>query len=140
MEDDTNKNTEKHKNPEKNSDPQSDQPEQDENTVRQPVDLNKRKLAMEMEKELGGVFGIGVHDIEMALDRLFSGAIPINDPSQVELPENIQSVIRHLDSIVAIVERNVVDEDGESISAIMELFENYSQKLEKIADDYMNNK
>jgi hypothetical protein len=115
-----------------NTHPRSDLPE---NPGREPVDLNRRKQAMEMEKELGGVFGIGVQDIERALERLYSGEIPINDPTRVELPENIQAVIRHLDSIMAIAERSAVEDDGEALTAITELFENYGLKLEKMAEE-----
>lgn len=34
------------------------------------IDLQRRRMARDMEKELGGLFGIDVRDIESALDRV----------------------------------------------------------------------
>lgn len=99
-----------------------------------PVDLNRRKLALEMEKELGGLFGIELSDIEDALARLYAGKIETGQERIGELPEPVQRSIHYLDGIGAAVETLIAEEKISAAGMVLELMEkrlaDLTQKLQ----------
>ena len=103
----------------------------------QPIDLRLRRLAREMEAELGGLFGIDYKDIERALDRLHAGLegdartnVPESGP--VRLPEPIERVLPLLDIIYEIAHHSANQGDRGAVQALVELLENYRGRIEKL--------
>ncbi len=93
------------------------------------VDFNKRKLAMDLQKELGGVFGIDIQDIEKALERLQEGKIQAGYENQTNLPDTVQSVIRFLEGAVSMASFVAEQGDISSLRMIQELFEHYKKQV-----------
>jgi hypothetical protein len=110
---------------------------------REPIDLQKRRLARELEAELGGLFGIGLPDIEQAIERLYldfaSGSYNERERQQ-RLPEPLQRVIHSLDVIYEIARLEQAEEtrsveSGATLEHIIALVENYLDRIKRLGDD-----
>ena len=123
------------------------------NDQNEPIDLQKRRLARELEAELGGLFGIELPDIEEAIGRLYddfaSGSYD-EFKRMRRLPEPLQRVIQNLESVYAIAlllhEEELYHHAEESqdqppvvdaplqLQHVIELVENYLERLKRLAD------
>lgn len=115
----------------------------DPNQPPEPIDLQKRRLARELEGELGGLFGIELPDIELAIQRLYedfaTGQYDERERMR-RLPEPLHRVILNLDRVyeIALLEYEQEHADaGESptLTHVIELVENYLDRLKKLAGD-----
>ena len=101
----------------------------------EPLDFQRMKMVLELEKELEGLFGIDRRDIEGALDRLFAGEISIADRTGSNLPESVQVAIRCLDALEAVARRCLEDERKEEFESILELMDHYRKKISASRED-----
>lgn len=92
------------------------------------IDLQTRKLARELEREFGGLFGIDYRDVEKALARLNSGT------SEIRLPPAVERCVRLLDAIQETARETQQQGDERSLHVILELLENYSMRLKKLLE------
>ena len=125
---------------------------------REPVDLGRRRIARELETELGGLFGIELPDIERAIERLYTDMASGRYDEQARLrriPEHLQRIIHSLDVVYEIArmihETQTADEietapateqrdeqPGEQPTArlhdVIDLMENYLERLRRLGE------
>ncbi len=117
---------------------------------RPPIDLQKRRLARELEGELGGLFGIELPDIESAIQRLYEDFATGQYDERARLrrlPEPLHAVIQSLDRIYEIArleseaeleafrdspQADQAGDDPANLAPIIELVENYLERLKKL--------
>ena len=97
-----------------------------------PVDLQKKKLARDLENQIGGIFGIEREDIEKAIDRLWSGEIPCSnsETDRINLSDPLKRVIQALDLLESAVSE--AGEDPATVSCIRELIPFYVNRIESL--------
>lgn len=101
------------------------------------VDLQRRKIALEIEREIGGLFGIDLHDIEMALDRIEERGL---DPSsgsttkEYRIPDPLFRTIRFLEIILDMARESKGNGDPEMVRRILESVEHYRDRLEALLE------
>ncbi len=93
-----------------------------------PVDIGKRKMAQELEREIQGLFGIDRGDIERAIDRLYAGEISLHGEGRESLPEHTARAIASLDALSALVGELTLEEKWQEIQMILELVEHYKNR------------
>ncbi|MBX7058226.1 MAG: hypothetical protein K1X75_09170 [Leptospirales bacterium] len=100
-----------------------------------PLDLNRRRLARELEGELGGLFGIEARDIEAAIERLWQ-AIDSGEFQQryatARIPPWMQRTIVALDSVYAMAEQAATDGEVELLEQIRQVVASYQQRLGRL--------
>ncbi|MCR9144303.1 MAG: hypothetical protein NXI24_18800 [bacterium] len=115
---------------------------------REPIDLQKRRMARQLEEQLGGLFGIELPDIESAIQRLYNdfetGQYDERERMR-RLPEPLHGVIQSLDRVyeIARLEYESEPEDGAAgeeggsptLAHIIQLVENYLDRLKKLPED-----
>lgn len=94
------------------------------------IDLQKRKMARELEREFAGLFGIDYRDVERALERLQAGA----GENQPRMPGPVERTVGLLEVVLEIAREAHDAEDQRSLAGIMELLENYSRRIQKLAE------
>ncbi len=94
-----------------------------------PADLNLRRLARDLEQELGGLFGINYRDVEKALERLRAG----RTEARMALP--VESAVRLLEALLEIARETAERDDKSSFDAILELVENYRKRLHRLREE-----
>ncbi len=108
-------------------------------TEREPIDLQKHRLARELEGELGGLFGIDRADIESAIERLWGDISrgEYNERARLNrIPESLQRVIHCLDVVYESARAALRDEDDESFTHVLELVENYQKRISRLRNDH----
>lgn len=100
------------------------------------IDLEKRRMARDMEKELGGLFGIELKDIEAAIGRVWTavqkGEYPLRF-GESRLPLSMQRVIQCLELIYEIArEPDLDDEPAVDREHIIELMQHYLQRIQAL--------
>lgn len=105
-----------------------------------PVDLQKRRLAREMEDQIGGLFGIETRDIEAAIDRLWEsferGDYQTRyEAARARVPETIQRAIHFLEGVHALALQAREEEDPGSIRAIVDLIENCRDRTARLLEE-----
>lgn len=103
----------------------------------EPIDLQRRRLAHELQEQLGGLFGIQVPDIERAIERLWSdieGGNYSEAERQQRIPPVIQRVLHGLDIVydAAYEIHNYESDETQNLDHILELLENYRHRIERL--------
>ena len=97
------------------------------------IDLRRRKIAIELEREMDGLFGIDYHDIERALERyeakMAPGSSPI-EPAKTP-PGGVEIASRLLEALRETFASEVAAGRGGEARAIIELYHHYGKKLER---------
>lgn len=104
-----------------------------------PIDLQKHRLARELEGDLGGLFGIERADIEHAIERLWEEISRGEYDERARLnriPESLQRVIHCLDLVYESARTALRDEDEETFRHILELAENYEKRISRLQNDH----
>ena len=97
-------------------------------TENKPADLQVRRMARQIEQELGGLFGIDYRDIEKAIERLGQN----EDDSAAKLPEPIEKTARLLDIIQDTAVETLKNEDHASLKCMIELLDHHRRRLERL--------
>jgi len=105
-----------------------------------PVDLQKRRLAREMEDQIGGLFGIDHRDIEAAIDRLWDSVEKGDyqtryEEARTRIPEKVQRAIHFLEGVYALAMQAREEEDPENVRAILELIGNCRERTARLLED-----
>ncbi len=93
-----------------------------------PRDLQVRRLAREMEAEIGGLFGIDHRDIERAIERARSGAASEAPP----LPTPVEKTLRLLDLLHDLAREVSEAGDAETLGYMRELLDNYRDRIARL--------
>ena len=101
-----------------------------------PVDIQTRRLARELEQEIGGLFGIKIQDIEDAIKR-FESRNGIGEPAgesveDFSLPDTIERSLRLLDIIYEMARISADNEDLKTVNYIIEMLDNYKQRIGRL--------
>lgn len=101
------------------------------------VDLQRRRLARELENELGGLFGIEARDIEAAIARVWQ-AIDSGEfkerYGEPKLPPRLRRALTLLDSLYAEALQAQQEGDAAALRQMAQLLQSYSARLERLAD------
>lgn len=92
------------------------------------IDLQRRKLARELEREFAGLFGIDVRDVEKALERMGT------DAAETRLPAPVERCVRLLEAVQEIARDAAEQDDERSLHTILELLDNYRKRLGKLLE------
>lgn len=105
--------------------------------MEQPPTLNLQlhKLAREMEKELGGLFGIRHQDIEKALKRLHERVSLPESEEPAALPNLIDKTLPLLEIVYERAREACENGERQSLLYLIELLDNYRGRLERMLGD-----
>ena len=100
--------------------------------MKEPIDLGRRQIAREIESELGGLFGIGLEDIERAIGRL-QGGVDSGDPSpRAALPPELERATLWLEAVLSLARQARERGDSARLLLIDELVNHYSGRIRRL--------
>jgi len=108
----------------------------DEERPDRPINLEKRRLARELESRFGGIFGIDIHDIENAIERIWE-AVPSEHNEKTTrnlLPENVEKTADLCEIIAALGENTANEGDARSLIAMLELIRSLENRLRRMLE------